>query len=168
MSALPSDHLRRSLVLALALVAAIGAHAAPARVVEPFGEDSWVNLQTQLKQPAAVVFTTTDCAHCPAVIQSLATTIRHQHLKAGLWVVVMDQAPGEDDAALLADNHYRAAHRLLAFDGQAARLRHGVDPGWRGMTPYVVLLAPGQTARAVVGPPAAADVAAWVKGFGTR
>ncbi len=167
MNALLSESLRP--LLALCLWACAGAAwAAPATSVEPFDEHSWAALQSQLKQPAAVVFTTTDCAHCPAVIQSLATTLRRGHLKAGLWVVVMDMAPGEDDAALLADNHYRAANRLLAFDGQALRLRHGVDPNWRGMTPYVALLRPAQPAVTVVGPPSAQQVDAWVRGFGGR
>jgi glucose/arabinose dehydrogenase len=156
--------LRHALSLCLAC-AALAAQAAPPRAVEAFDSNTWPALQAGLKQPAAVVFTTTDCMHCPAVIQGLAHTLQQRHLPARLLVVVMDQAPGEDDAALLADTHYRAADRLLAFDGQPALLRFGVDPRWRGVTPYVNLLTPKAAARAITGPPAEADIDAWVRGF---
>lgn len=159
--------LRLAITLLLAC-AALAAQATPPRAVEAFDNSTWPALQAGPQQPAAVVFTTTDCAHCPAVIQGLARTIQQRHLPAQLMVVVMDQAPGENDAALLADPHYRPADRLLAFDGQAAALRHGVHPQWRGVTPYVALLAPQAPALAVTGPPSQRDLAAWVRSFTTR
>ncbi|MBP7667561.1 MAG: hypothetical protein KA774_11980 [Burkholderiaceae bacterium] len=159
--------LRSVLSLLLASVA-LAVQAAPPRAVEAFDSSTWPALQGELKQPAAVVFTTTDCAHCPAVIQGLARTLQQRHLPAGLVVVVMDLAPGENDAALLADLHYRPADRLLAFDGQAAALRYGVNPQWRGVTPYVALLAPKAQTLAVTGPPSAADLDTWVRNFRSR
>lgn len=159
--------LRRGLTLLLASLA-LAAQAAPPRAVETFDSNTWPALLAEPKQPAAVVFTTTDCAHCPAVIQGLARTLQQRHLPARLTVVVMDQAPGENDTALLADAHYRLADRLLAFDGQAAALRYGVNPQWRGVTPYVALLAPKAQALAVTGPPSASDIDSWVRGFSAR
>lgn len=137
--------------------------AAAARPVEAFGPGTWPALQAGLKQPAVVVFSTTDCSHCPAVLASLRQTISQRLPRAQLMAVVMDQAPGEADAALIADAHYRPADRLLAFDGAAPMLRYAVDPRWRGVTPYVVFLVPGAPPRAVTGPPEAADLAAWLK-----
>jgi len=151
--------LRTTGLLALALATAWPAAAAP-RSVEPFTATGWAALQDGLRQPAVVVFTTTDCAHCPAVIAQLARAL-HQPPRRPLLTVVMDLAPGEADAQLLGTAHYRAADRLLAFDGQAPALRHAVNPAWRGVTPYVALLVPGQPVRWVTGPPAAADIAAW-------
>ena len=146
----------------------LAAQAAPPNAVEPFESHTWSALQAELKQPAAVVFTTTDCAHCPAVIQGLARTLKQRHLPARLMVVVMDQAPGENDDALLADAHYRVADQLLEFDGQAAALRYGVNPQWRGVTPYVTLLAPKAPARAVTGQPSVSDLDTWVRSFRSR
>lgn len=157
--------------LALALLLAsvtLAVQAAPPRAVEAFDSSTWPALQGGLQRPAAVVFTTTDCAHCPAVIQGLARALQQRHLPARLMVVVMDQAPGEDDAALLADAHYQPADRLLAFDGQAAALRHGVNPQWRGVTPYVALLAPKAPALAVTGSPSPSDLDTWVRSFSAR
>lgn len=162
-----SRRLRSALTGLLATVA-LAAQAAPPRAVEPFDGNTWPALQAQTSRPAAVVFTTTDCAHCPAVIQGLARTLQQRHLPARLMVVVMDQAPGENDAALLADAHYRVADQLLAFDGQAAALRYGVNPQWRGVTPYVALLAPKAPARTVTGPPSQSDLDAWVRSFTAR
>lgn len=75
----------------------------------------------------------------------------------------MDQAPGDNDAALLSNSHYRQVDRLFAFAGQAPALRYAADPRWRGATPYVVFMAPKAPALAVTGPPSAADFDAWVR-----
>ncbi len=117
--------------------------AAP-KTVEPFDAAQWQALQSGLHRPAVVVFTTTDCAHCPAVIEKLARDRRLRSVRGSLLTVVMDVAPGEADAALLRSSHYRPATRLLAFAGQPDALRHAVNPAWRGVTPYLALLRPGE------------------------
>ena len=147
---------------ALALAALITwptAQAAPAQV-EPFDAKAWQAIQSS-KQPAVLVFSTTDCAHCPAVFKQLGQQIRQRQLKAPLVAVVMDVPPGEDDAGLLASPHHGQANRLMAFAGQPQALRFAVDPAWRGVTPYLVFLAPGQAPVKVVGPPKPEVVAAW-------
>jgi len=153
----------RDLALALALtMQAVAANAAP-RAVEAFSADTWPALQAGLKAPLAVVFTTTDCAHCPAAIEHLAGLLHRHRGGATLAAVVMDAAPGADDAPLLATAHYRVADRLFAFDGQAVALRYRVNPAWRGVTPYVALLAPGRPMRLVTGEPSADELRAWLK-----
>jgi hypothetical protein len=117
-----------------------GPLAAPA-TVQPFGPQTWGDLQRAGAKPQVVVFSTTDCSHCPAVIDGLATSLRKSALKPRLVVVVMDGAGQE--AELLADRHYRQADALHAFDGDAVNLRYRVNPDWRGLTPYVVLLPAG-------------------------
>lgn len=147
----------------LLCTAAIGlgyAQAKPTRV-EVFDARTWSQLQASLTAPAAVVFTTTDCAHCPAVILGLAKEIQRRGLRAQLIAVVMDAAPGELDAELLRDPHYGPSDRLLAFSGQPAALRYTVNPSWRGVTPYVAFLKPGAQATWVAGPPSAEALAAW-------
>lgn len=156
----PALHQRLALTLALlgAGLTAVSAYAAP-RQVEAFNLDSWAALQTGLKAPAIVVFSSTDCVHCPGVLKDLAA----QKRKASLIAVVMDHEPGREDAALLANPHYRVAARLFAFEGPGQALRYAVNPQWRGMTPYVALLRPGAPPQFVIGPPSPADLQAWAR-----
>jgi hypothetical protein len=151
-------------MLCVLLVAAsfMPAHAAP-RTVEVFDRPAWPALQAGLNAPAIVVFTATYCAHCPAVIAQLARDKRRLQPSAQLIAVVIDAAPGDDDARLLRDPHHHPVDRLFAFQGQAAALRHAVDPSWRGITPYVAFLHPGEAPRWVTGPPSAQDLAAWAR-----
>ena len=152
----------RALCVVLALTFMGVAHAAP-RTVEVFDRPAWAGLQVGLSAPAIVVFTATYCAHCPAVIDQLAQDKRRLQPHASLIAVVMDTVPGDNDARLLRDPHYRPVDRLFAFQGQAAALRHGVDPAWRGITPYVAFLRPGEPPQWVTGPPSAQDLAAWAR-----
>ena len=113
------------------------AFAAPVNVL-PFGMETWKELGLSPSRPLVVVFSTTDCGHCPAVIDSLAQEIRKSQTKARLTVVVMDGAGQEK--LLRADRHYRHADFLYAFDGDGMALRFKVNPEWRGLTPYVALI----------------------------
>lgn len=149
-------------VTLMALLAPLAAGAAP-RGVEAFDAGQWRALQATLKQPTVVVFSATWCPNCPAVIEELAQDLRERGLAAPLLVVVMDVAPGEADAKLLRQTHYRVADRLFAFAGPAPALRYGVDPAWRGVTPFVALLKPGAPPRLVSGPPADEDLDAWAR-----
>ena len=145
-----------------ATAALLPAQAAP-RAVEVFDRPAWGALQAGLTAPAIVVFTATYCAHCSAVIAQLAQDKRRLLPSAQLIAVVMDAVPGDDDAKLLRDPHHRPLDRLFAFQGQAPALRHAVDPSWRGITPYVAFLHPGEPPRWVTGPPKAQDLAAWAR-----
>ncbi len=145
-------------------VAAMATAAPAPPVVRGLDAQRWAAVLRE-PGPALVVFTSTDCAHCPQAIERLT---RHQRdeRRAGrpvprLDVVVLD---GRDEPdALASEPHYRQADRLFAVDGQSARLRHAVNPAWFGQTPYVALLgsAPtdGRTApRFVSGTPSDRDL----------
>lgn len=145
---------RARLVVLIGGWIATAATAAPPAVL-PFATNTWSELARSPSRPLAVVFSTTECTHCPAVIASLADAIRKARSKARLVVVVMDGAGQEE--ALRADRHYRQADGLYAFDGDAMALRYQVNPAWRGLTPYVALIpATGETAFHTGAPPAAA------------
>jgi hypothetical protein len=146
---------------AVAACLATGIAAAAPRSVETFDARTWPALQASLDTPAVVVFTTTDCAYCPGVIEQLAGEIRERRLKAPLIAVVLDAAPGEADAQLVADPHYGPADRLMAVSGQVAAVRHSVNPAWRGMTPYVAFLRPGASPAWVLGKPSETAIEAW-------
>lgn len=155
---------RRRRLLGLGLLVWFGAAGASAKQVEAFNAPSWRALQAGLKAPTIVVFSSTDCVHCPGVLKHLAADKQRQQMKLPLIAVVMDHAPGsDDDDALLANPHYRDADRLMAFDGQGQVLRYAVNPQWRGMTPYVALLRPGAAPQFVMGPPDAAALQAWLQ-----
>jgi hypothetical protein len=118
-----------------------------------FDAQRWAALLRE-PAPAVVVFTTTDCAHCPAAIDRIASHLKAER-RAGrpaarLDVVVMDGAEQPD--AVATEPHYRLADRLFVFDGQAARVRRSVNPAWFGQTPYVALLATPLAGSAVIQP----------------
>lgn len=116
---------------------------------------TWTLLLDSAPRPLAVVFTTTDCEYCPATIEEIARQIRAQGSKAGLAVVVMDAAAG---SAALSSRHYAKADRIYVFaKGESDRLRYVIDPEWRGVTPYTVLVdRAGALHRFVGTPPAGA------------
>ncbi len=154
--------------LAAMLALATGVALAAPRGVEAFDAAAWQALQAGLKRPAVVVFSATWCANCPEVIDDLGAQLRARKLKADLVSVVMDVAPGEKDAWLLRDAHYSQSDRLFAFAGAANALRYSVDPRWRGVTPYVVLLVPGTAPLAVSGAPSAVQFEAWARAAEAR
>ncbi len=155
---------RRELLMMLpGLAVGLGdpARAAPSRV-ETFDSRTWKQLQAGLKSPTVVAFSATWCPNCPAVIEDLADDIRSRHFGGQLLAVVMDVAPGENDAGLMRPAHYQVADRLFAFSGQAPALRYAVDPTWRGATPFLAFLNPGRAPRFVTGPPQPEDLKAWM------
>jgi hypothetical protein len=158
--------LSRPAALLLAALFATAPAAATPRAVEGFDADTWGALRGAKGQAAVVVFSATLCPTCPGVIEQLTRELVQRKLKAVMMAVVTDVAPGEQDAALLRDSHYRQVDRLFAFDGQAQALRYAVDPGWRGVTPYVVFLSPqGAPPMVVTGTPSAAVFDVWAKGI---
>lgn len=151
-------YLCRLLSVAFALAPVCHAHAAAGQIGS-FDAHSWRSLQRELPRPAAVVFTTTDCSHCPAVIAALAGQIEKSKRQLPLVVVVMD---GEDQPELLQEAHYRAATRLLTFRGQGAALQYSVNPDWRGITPYVALFPEQGEIRMILGKPSAQEMRSWL------
>jgi hypothetical protein len=150
----------RSAVCALLcapLLSVLSAAASP-KVVETFDAKTWARLQQDLPRPAAVVFTATYCANCPQIIERLTETLRNRGLQQQVIAVVIDAA---SDQELLSSGHYKSAARLFAFDGDEAALRHGVDPRWRGVTPYVALLSEQNKVVFVAGAPSDAQIIEW-------
>ena len=146
--------MHRPILVAALLGGAVSVFAAPASV-QHFDRETWNTLQRTGGRPQAVVFSTTDCSHCPAAIKQLAAALRTAPSKPRLAVVVMDGQGHE--AMLQADKNYRLADALYVFDGDAVSLRYRVNPDWRGLTPYVVLLSASGAPRYFNGvPPAAA------------
>ena len=144
------DRWLRTLLLAGIVLSAPAAWSAP-RAINPFIAETWQELSLSARRPMVVVFSTTDCTHCPAVIDSLAASIHASRSAARLVVVVMDGAGQEQ--ALRGDPHYRKANVLYAFDGDATALRFRINPDWRGVTPYVALIPAVGTTHFYTGAP---------------
>ena len=152
-----SKHFNYLAALLLALSAA-AVQASPQKI-EAFDGQSWQRFQSTLPRPSAVVFSTTDCSHCPATIASLAQQLKKRTTHIPLIVVVMD---GDEHPGLLQDPHYRQASRLFVFKGQTAALQYAVNPKWRGITPYVALLPQAGDVKLVLGNPSAQDIESWL------
>ena len=128
----------RKCVRFLLLMMSIGTAVSAPVGVEYFKVSTWSEFQVEASRPHIVVFSTTDCAHCPGVIADIAKKIKEQKKKVYLSVVVMDGASQLE--YLLSTPHYLLADRLFVFDGQSSAIRYAVNPSWRGLTPYVALL----------------------------
>lgn len=161
------DGRRRLLATALALpvlglprqaAAQHHGHGAAAAIAD-FDAAIWARLLRGGPRPAAYVFTTTYCSTCPAVFELLQAHVAQQRRKVELAAVVMD-AQGE--RALVHAHHYAGATRFYAFNGFEPEIRHAIDPKWRNITPYVVLLDRQGRAQRVIGPPAPAQLTAWL------
>ena len=142
----------------LLLVGSVAAAPAGTRV---FDKTTWQKLKKELPRPGVVVFTTTDCAYCPDVIEKLSSELKKSKSKATLAVVVMDGATQPE--SWLKDAHYRKADSLYIFEGQANALRFGIDPRWRGMTPYLAMFGRTGDPKFVVGTPSRAEIAELLK-----
>lgn len=151
-------HLLRDAVIgSMLFIIGMGCSIAASPPVQPLSQQTWQEIVAN-ERPAVVVFSTTDCAYCPAAIETLAKDLRASRARAKLLVVVMD---GEgQEAALAKDRHYRRADALYVFSDNPVALRYAVDPNWRGMTPYVALLAKHGAPTFVVGAPSHAVLSA--------
>lgn len=152
-----SKHCKSLAALLLAL-SATAVQASPQKI-ETFDGQSWQRFQSELPRPSAIVFSTTDCTHCPSTIASIAQQLKQRNTHIPLIVVVMD---GDQQPGLLQDPHYRQASRLFVFKGQSAALQYAVNPKWRGITPYVALLPQAGDVRLVLGNPSAPDIESWL------
>lgn len=109
-------------------------HAAP-RVGEVFNSETWAQWQTDLPRPTIVVFSTTDCVHCPDALERL---YQRKGASAGLIAVVMDGL--EAVPAGYKSTRYSRADRMFIFHGDEMRIRYTINPAWRGETPYIAVL----------------------------
>jgi hypothetical protein len=153
-----------STTVVVAILASMPATAAPPEV-ESFDGRTWELLKRDSPRPAAIVFTATYCASCPAVIAKLAETLQQRGAKSEVVAVVIDEAAIDGEAGrreLLASAHYKSASRLFLFSGNEAALRYRVDPRWRGVTPFIALLGADGKVTFSTGAPSDAQTAAWL------
>ena len=126
--------------------------------VANFDATTWAPLLKSGPRPAAYVFTTSYCSTCPLAFDALHGRIRAAGKTVELAAVVMDVTGVQ---ALAHVHHYSGVTRVYAFDGFEPEIRQTVDPQWRNVTPYVVLIGRTGLVQRVIGPPTAAQLKAW-------
>ena len=129
------------------------------KTVVPFDKVTWPRLLRDGPRPAAYVFTTTYCPTCPEAFETLNEAVMAAHKKVELAAVVMDVSGAQ---ALAHAHHYAGATRIYAFDGFEPEIRQTVDPKWRNVTPYIVLIDRQGAVQRSIGPPSAAQLKAWL------
>ena len=139
-----------------------GLAAAPAGW-DSFTTGTWAQWTSPRSAPVAVVFTTTDCEHCPAVIAQIRQHIESLPAPRPLLRVVITDG-GTLTPAAAAARWYALADERRVFEGNELALRYGVSPRWRGETPFVALLSPRAPPRLFAGHPTTADLEAWGQG----
>ena len=128
------------------------------KTVANFDATTWAPLLKSGPRPAAYVFTTSYCSTCPLAFDALHRRIHTTGKTVELAAVVMD-VPGAQ--ALAHVHHYSGVTRVYAFDGFEPEIRQTVDPQWRNVTPYVVLVDRTGLVQRMIGPPTAAQLKAW-------
>lgn len=128
--------------------------------VANFDANTWAPLLATGPRPAAYVFTNTFCPTCPEAFALLSKTIQASGKPVALVGVVMDVPTNK---ALAYSRHYTGATQLYAFDGYEPEIRQTIDPTWRNITPYIVLIGRDGAVQRVTGLPDAAQRKAWLR-----
>lgn len=129
------------------------------KTVALFDASTWARLLRQGPRPAAYVFTTTYCSTCPDAFDQLHAAVVASRQQVELAAVVMDV---QGERALAHAHRYQGATRIYTFDGFEPEIRQSVDPKWRNITPYVVLIGRSGSVQRTIGPPDAAMLKAWL------
>ncbi len=161
-------HLKLFTLLALALVSfswparCAEQHPPPARALlaQPFNEQTWATLIKSGPRPAAYMFTTTYCSVCPAVFQEVRRATQHRRVRPELIVVMMD---AEGPSALRHASHFQGMTQFFTFDGYEPAIRSAIDPSWRNITPYVVLIDATGGIQRGIGAPSAQSLQRWLQ-----
>lgn len=161
---------RRHALLGLSLLAAGGfmpnglaaldntAQTAIKNVVN-FDATTWKQLLAKGTRPAAYVFTNSFCATCPEVFDLLNQTVQGTGQPIELAAILMDV---RGERALAHAHHYVGVTSIYAFDGFEPAIRQAIDPKWRNITPYVVLVGRNGKQQRVTGQPTPAQLKAWL------
>ena len=141
-----------------ALALAQHAHSAITTVAD-FDASTWTQLLRSGPRPAAYVFTNSFCATCPEAFDALQKSVVASGKPVPLAAVLMDV---QGERALAHAHHYAGVTKIYAFDGFEPAIRQAVDPQWRNITPYVVLVARNGKMQRVTGQPDVRQLKAWL------
>jgi hypothetical protein len=139
----------------------------PLPPMDRFDSQTWPVLMKSGPRPAAYVFTTTYCSTCPDAFDQVNKAVeRHAPAKSAsgprpvVAVIIMD---AQDSKAVAHTHHFAAASRMYVFDGYGPSIRHAVDPQWRNVTPYIVLVDAAGKIERITGAPGADMLKTWLQ-----
>lgn len=141
-----------------ALALAQHAHGAITTVAD-FDASTWTKLLRSGPRPAVYVFTNSFCATCPETFDVLQQAVAATGQPVEMSAILMDV---QGERALAHAHHYAGVTKIYAFDGFEPAIRQAVDPKWRNITPYVVLVGRNGKLQRVTGQPNAAQLKAWL------
>jgi hypothetical protein len=127
--------------------------------VADFDAGTWSQLLRSGPRPAAYVFTNSFCATCPETFDVLNKSVVASGKPVPLAAILMDV---QGERALAHAHHYTGVTKIYAFDGFEPAIRQAVDPKWRNITPYVVLVGRSGKLMRVTGQPDAKQLKAWL------
>jgi hypothetical protein len=127
--------------------------------VADFDASTWAKLLRSGPRPAAYVFTNSFCATCPEAFDALHQRVLASGKPVDLAAILMDV---QGQRALAHTHHYAGVTKIYAFDGFEPAIRQAVDPQWRNVTPYVVLVGKDGRLQRVTGQPDAKTLKAWL------
>jgi hypothetical protein len=130
------------------------------KTVADFDAGTWRQLLAKGSRPAAYVFTNSFCATCPEVFDVLSQAVGSADQPVELAAILMDL---RGEHALAHARHYAGATRIYAFDGFEPAIRQAIDPKWRNITPYVVLVGRTGKQQRVTGQPTPEQLKAWLR-----
>ena len=128
--------------------------------VADFDATTWTQLLKSGPRPAAYVFTNSFCATCPEAFDTLQKSVVASGKTVPLAAILMDV---QGERALAHAHHYSGVTKIYAFDGFEPAIRQAVDPAWRNITPYVVLLDRKGRLQRVTGQPDPKTLKLWLR-----
>ena len=128
--------------------------------IKPFNEETWAKLLKTGPRPAAYMFTTSYCTACPAVFQEVRDATSKSRTRPELIVVMMD---AEGPNALRHTSHFKGMTQFFTFEGYEPAIRSTIDPTWRNITPYVVLIDRHGGIQRGVGSPTSQSLKQWLQ-----
>jgi hypothetical protein len=106
------------------------------------------------------MFTTSYCSACPAVFQEVRDVTSKSRTRPELIVVMMD---AEGPNALRHASHFKGMTQFFTFEGYEPAIRSTIDPTWRNITPYVVLIDRHGGIQRGVGSPTSQSLKQWLQ-----
>ncbi len=148
---------------AFVLLGALLSCGVQAQSLAPFTADSMKEIYARRgPAPFVLAFWSLSCAYCPEELAMLGTLVRRHESSA--LVLVSTDTP-DDETAILATLQRHAltsAEAWVFADPFVERLRHAIDPRWRGELPRTYFIRDGHIARAVSGQVKRSEIEAWI------
>ncbi len=144
----------RAVSFVVAMIAGLTALPLQAAELKPFVGGSWQTiLKSHTNRPVVVHFWGLTCAPCIAELPRWAA-LQRERPDMAVVMIASDPSPNDPDgqAAVLKKAGLSSAESWTFADDFTERLRHEIDPKWRGEMPRTMLIKADGSRDAIVGP----------------